>query len=410
MTDTLVLGAGMVGVATALALQSRGEDVVLVDRKGIGRETSYGNAGAIQTEAVEPYAFPRDLRTLIGVALQRDNAVNWHLADMPKFVRPLHDYWRHSAPNLHLRATEIFRELVGKAEQFHSPLIAAAGVEDLIRREGYHVILRSAKQMDKAAADAERLKSRWGVAARVVDGAEIAALEPHMRIRMAGGVHFTDVWTCRSPGGLTAAYGRLFLARGGRFEYGDAQSLTADGAGWQVHTEIGPVGAARAVLALGPWSVQVTRRLGYRIPMFTKRGYHRHFQSGEGPLHPLFDAERATFISPMNQGVRIATGAEFTRMDADIDLRQIHRAEQALRTLFEVGAPIEADPWFGHRPCLPDMLPVLGEAPRHPGLWFHFGHAHQGFTAGPSSAHLLAERIYGRRDALTDALDPRRFE
>lgn len=409
MTETLVLGAGMVGVATALALQARGDAVTLVDRKGIGRETSYGNAGAIQTEAVEPYAFPRDLRSLISIAAGRDDGVNWHLADMPQVMRPLYDYWRNSAPQAHLRATESFRALVSEADRHHAPLVEAAGAQDLIRHIGYHVIVRSPQEMDKVTTDADRLKARWGVAVTTVDGDGIAALEPRMKIRMAGGVHFTDVWTCRSPGGLTAAYGRLFVSRGGRFEYGDAQSLAPSGAGWQVRTETGPVQAERVVLALGPWSTEVTRRLGYRIPMFTKRGYHRHFHAGADPSHPMFDAERSVFIAPMNQGVRLATGAEFTHMDAEIDRRQIQRGEAALRELFDIGEAIEAEPWFGHRPCMPDMLPVLGEAPRHPGLWFHFGHAHQGFTAGPASADILAERMSGHRTALTDALDPRRF-
>ena len=400
----------MVGTATALVLQERGDDVLLVDRKGVGREASYGNAGAIQTEAVEPYPFPRSLAKLLAIGLGRGNAVRWHLASLNEFCRPLYAYWRNSSPANYQRACQSFRELVHAADRYHAPLITAAGAEDLIRRDGYHVLFRSGQDFDQALIETRHLKERWGVASYAVDADGVAAREPAMIRRVAGAVHFNDVWTCRSPGGLTAAYGKLFARRGGEIGYGDAASLRPVGAGWQVRTEAGTVAAARVVLALGAWSVEITRRLGYRIPLFTKRGYHRHFEAARGPSGPVFDAENAVFLSPMAQGLRLTTGAEFTRMDARIDHRQIRQGEKAARELFEFGGPVETTPWFGHRPCLPDMLPVIGEAPRHPGLWFHFGHAHQGFTAGPATAAILADRMAGQESDLMRALDPRRFD
>lgn len=409
MTDTIVLGAGMVGVSTALALQDIGDDVVLIDRKGIGRETSFGNAGLIQTEAVEPYAFPRDLATIARIALKRSNDVNWHLGAMPEHILPLLGYWRNSSPASHARVSRHYSEIVARADQAHAPLIAAAGAEALIERQGYHMLFRDERKLDQAWADAERMKAQWGVASQRIDADALQTLEPGLKQRLPGAVRFPDVWSCRSPGGLTAAYGRLFQSRGGSFAFGDAQSLTQTGAGWRVASESGVVEAARVVLALGPWSTQVASRFGYRIPLFRKRGYHRHFSASDGPRHPVMDAERGTFMAPMTQGLRICTGAEITGMDAPVDWRQIRKSEAAARQLFDIGEPREAEPWFGHRPCLPDMLPVIGQAPHHPGLWFHFGHGHQGFTAGPASAAILISAMAGAPVPVFDALSPARF-
>lgn len=405
----IVLGAGMVGVSTALALQQRGHRVLLVDRSGIGRETSYGNAGVIQTEAVEPYAFPRSLHALFNIALKRGNEVNWHLAALPEHARPLLSYWRNSAPRNHARATAQYRHLIAETDRHHAPLIEAAKADHLIERKGYRCLFRTAKALDAACANAETVRRDHGIAFTAEDGAMLAVAEPAMKLRAAGALRYPQVWTCRDPGALTASYGRLFVQRGGQFSHGDAQSLRADGHGWSVLTEDGRQSAEHVVLALGPWTRHLTERLGYRIPMFRKRGYHRHFAMKEGPAGPMLDAERRVFLAPMEQGLRVTTGAEFTAMDAPADERQIRRAEASSRELFDLGEAVEAAPWFGHRPCMPDMLPVLGKAPRHKGLWLHFGHGHHGFTAGPASAHILAELMSGNPLAVTRALDPARF-
>lgn len=409
MTRTIVLGAGMVGVSTALALQQRGDEVLLVDRNGIGRETSYGNAGAIQTEAVEPYAFPRSLSVLINVALKRSREVNWRLSAIPEHVRPLLGYWRNSSPAGHTRATESYRQITAEADKWHAPLIEAAGAEHLIERDGYRCIFRSTAIFEAARIEAERIGRNHGVPCRAETGQELALSEPGLQRPMAGALHYSAVWTCSSPGGLTAAYGRLFQRRGGQFVHGDAQSLKQDGAGWSVLTEDGPQTAQRIVLALGPWSTRITEPLGYRIPLFRKRGYHRHYAVQDGPRRSMMDVERGVFLACMDQGLRLTTGAEFTHMDAAVDWRQIRQAEVTARELFRLGDAVEATPWFGHRPCLPDMLPVLGEAPRHRGLWLHFGHAHQGFTAGPLSAHILTELMSGNPLPVTRTLSPGRF-
>ena len=199
----------------------------------------------------------------------------------------------------------------------------------------------------------------------------------------------------------------LFSRRGGRFVKGDARTLQQEEGGWRVATELGIVTAREAVVAMGPWSDLVFKPLGYRFPLGVKRGYHVHLTPrGNARLqHAVLDADRGYLLAPMNRGIRLTTGAEFARRDAPPSPVQIAQTLPVARALFPLGDTIEPQPWMGARPCLPDMLPLIGRAPRHPGLWFDFGHQHHGLTLGPVTGRLLAEMMTGEQP-LTD---PRPF-
>src|SRR6202000_2442149 len=101
--------------------------------------------------------------------------------------------------------------------------------------------------------------------------------------------------------------------------------------------------------------------------------------------------------APVMRGIRLPTGVEFARRDAPPSPLQVETALPKARALFPLGEPVDAKPWKGARPCLPDMLPVIGKAPRHPGLWFDFRHQHHGLTLGPVSGRLLAEMMTGEK-------------
>lgn len=212
------------------------------------------------------------------------------------------------------------------------------------------------------------------------------------------------------PGALVRHYADLLRQLGGEWVCGDAATLQQQGSGWQVRTASGVVQAPHVVVALGPWSDALVRRLGYRFPLFIKRGYHQHY-SGSGALHqPLLDAERGYVVAPMRQGWRITTGAEFAHIDAPATPVQLRAAEACARELLPLGHAIDAEPWLGARPCIADMLPIMGAAPRHRGLWFNFAHAHQGFTLGPVAGRLLAELISGEAPFVDPApYSPARF-
>lgn len=393
--EVIVLGAGMVGTCTALALVRRGHRVTLVDRREAGRETSYGNAGIIQCDAVEPYPFPREVLTLLRVACKQGADVNYHLSALPALAGPLLKYWRNSSPQRHARLAQAYAALTQRSVGEHEQLIQLAGAEDLVSREGYRFVYRERATLEKAAAQARQTDQRFGVPHRVMDADELAQAEPALRHRLAGAIHWLEPWSVSDPGALVSRYAQLFLQLGGRMVRGDALSLRASAAGWQVRTDEGDLSAPHAVVALGPWSDRLVRSLGYRYPLFVKRGYHRHFQSTQAPRLPMLDADRGLVIAPMRQGVRVTTGAEFASLDAPPTPVQIARAQRLANELLDLGSPVEAQPWLGARPCTGDMLPVMGAAPQRPGLWFNFGHGHQGFTMGPVAGRFMAELIEG---------------
>jgi D-amino-acid dehydrogenase len=214
-------------------------------------------------------------------------------------------------------------------------------------------------------------------------------------MRLAGAVHWLDAWSVQDPGDLVQRYAALLSDLGGQWLKGDASTLQAQGDGWRVQTSQGWLQAQHVVLALGPWSDPLIRQLGYRMPLFVKRGYHQHYAGGDRLQLALLDAERGYVLAPMRRGMRLTTGAEFAPVDAAATPVQLPRAEAMARELMDLHSPVDHPPWLGARPCTADMLPVMGPAPRHKGLWFNFGHAHQGFTLGSVAGRLLAEMIQG---------------
>ena len=395
--DVLVLGAGMVGVGAALHLQKKGRDTVLIDRHELaGEETSYGNGGLIESASVFPYMFPRDLRQILQYASNRTPQLRYHFADLPSFLPWLVRYFLASSPERALHSAMAELPLIQRSLVEHEALIAEANVPELLRRTGWIKLYRSDATLAKAVQELERAK-QYGVAGDILDPADIAAREPNLTGDFAGAVHFPDPGFVPDPGGLTKAYAALFGRKGGRFLVGDARTLEQSGARWRVATLEGSITAREVVVAMGPWSDQIFAPLGYSIPLNVKRGYHIHLAPrGNAMLnHPVLDADQGFLLAPMNRGIRLTTGAEMARRDAPPTPVQIERAMPKAHKLFPLGDPVDAQPWKGARPCLPDMLPVIGKAPRHPGLWFDFGHQHHGLTLGPATGRLLAEMMTG---------------
>jgi D-amino-acid dehydrogenase len=405
--DILVLGAGMVGVGAALHLQQRGRRVILVDRhERAGEETSYGNAGLIESASVFPYMFPRDFAVILQYALNRSASVRYQPADLPIFLPWLVRYFLASSPERALHSAMAELPLIRRCLIEHEALIAEAGVPELLRRVGWIKLFRSDATLANAVRDLDRAK-QYGVDGEVLDQKAIAEREPNLTGTFAGATYFPTPAFIPDPGGLAKAYASLFERKGGRFLVGDARTLEQSGGGWRVSGQHGVMVAREVVVALGPWSDLVFRPLGYAIPLAVKRGYHLHLAAGgNAVLHrPVLDTDNGYLLAPMNRGIRLTTGVEFARRDAPPTPIQVERALPRARALFPLGDAVEAAPWKGARPCLPDMLPVIGRAPRHPGLWFDFGHQHHGLTLGPVTGRLLAEMMTGE----TPFADPAPF-
>ena len=401
--ETIVLGAGMVGVSIAWHLARRGRSVLLVDRRPPGRETSFGNGGLIQREAVRPYPFPREVGKLLKVLPNRRVDIRYSLSGMLRSAGPLFSYWRHSAPGRHARIIPEYASLIMLATQEHEPMIEAAGASDLVRKQGWLEVYRSAAELDARAGEARDAERRFGVTHDLLDRAALRQREPRLSERPVGAIHWTNAWSVADPGGLVAAYAGLFEREGGRFLQADVQGLTPAGKGWRVQTDAGVQEAEEIVVALGPWAGQLLDPLGYRLPTFVKRGYHMHYDVREGQWlhHWLLDAEVGYILAPMRAGIRLTTGAELKPLEAAPDYGQLTAAERVARELYPaLGERLDETPWKGARPCLPDMKPVIGPGIRHAGLWFAFGHGHQGFTLGPATGRVLAEMMEGEAPAI----------
>ncbi|MCA3587380.1 MAG: FAD-binding oxidoreductase, partial [Methylocystis sp.] len=277
-------------------------------------------------------------------------------------------------------------------------LAAEAGITDLLRPGGWIQVYRKQETMAKYVSDSERLRAEFGVNSAVLDAKSLGEVEPHLSVQhAAGAIHWKDPSSLRDPLALTQGYADLFARRGGTFIHADAKTLTQSGQLWQVSGPDGPIIARDAVVALGPWSNDIFEPLGYDIPLFVKRGYHMHYKAaGNATLsRTVIDADTGFALAAMTKGIRMTTGAEFAHRDAAPTPVQVDRCEPKAKELFPLESRVEAEPWLGRRPCLPDMTPVMGPAPRHQGLWFLFGHAHHGLTNAAVSGRLMAEMITG---------------
>jgi D-amino-acid dehydrogenase len=357
--DALVLGAGIVGTSVGLHLAKRGLAVALLDRRAPGEETSYGNAGAIEGNTIFPPAFPSDPLALLRVALKCSPEANYHLTFLP-YVAP----WL-----LKFRAAS-------------SPARLKLYCGD-----------RSFSALKGELA----LAQEFGISYRALDTEAARELEPSLAPVFRHAVHWQGVASVTNPLAVTQAYAARFAALGGVVVRGDARSLHRADGRWRVETTEGPLDAAQAVVALGPFAPDLLAPLGIKLPLGLKRGYHRHYRpTGNASLaRPVVDTDVGYCLAPMEQGMRLTTGAEFAPRDAPPSPVQFDRLLPSARQLFPLGEQAETATWMGSRPCFPDSRPVIGRAPGHDGLWLAYGHAHWGLTLGPATGRLLAEMMTG---------------
>jgi D-amino-acid dehydrogenase len=395
-TDIIVLGAGIVGTSIGVHLAKRGLSVALVDRAGAGEGTSYGNTGIIEGNTVFPAAFPSDWLALLRIALKRAPEANYHLSFLPTVAPWLLAFRAASQPAKLVETANIMRPLFAGAVAEHEALAAEADAGHYLRRNGWLKLYRGDRSFEAQARELE-LAASFGIANVPLDGDGGRALEPSLAPVFRHAVHWTGAVSVTNPLALTRAYAARFVALGGLSFTGDARTLHRSGPYWRIETAAGPLDAVDVVVALGPWSPDVLAPLGIKLPLAVKRGYHRHYRPhGNAVLsRTVLDAENGYCLAPMEQGIRLTTGAEFAARDAEPTPVQFDRLLPAARELFALGEPVEPQPWMGSRPCFADSRPVISHAPRQRGLWLAYGHGHWGLTLGAVTGRLIAEMITG---------------
>jgi len=395
-TDAIVLGAGIVGVSVALHLAKRGLAVALLDRGDPGQGTSYGNAGIIEGNTLFPAKFPAGFGRLLRIALKRAPEANYHVTFLARVAPWLLAFRRNSTPERLVETMEAMRPLFSRSVGEHAALMAESDAERYLRRNGWLKLYRSDAGLAGTARE-RAIAAELGIPLRVLDREEARALEPSLAPVFRHAVFWEQAASVSNPLAVTRAYAARFKALGGVILRGDAMRLHQSAGRWRVETAEGPVDAEATVVALGPWAPDLLQPLGIRLPLGIKRGYHRHFRprGNAGLARPVLDAETGYCLAPMEQGIRLTTGAEFAARDAVPTPVQFTRVMPAATGLFPLGDPVEERPWMGARPCFADSRPVIGRAPGQGGLWLAYGHGHSGLTLGPVTGRLIAEMMTG---------------
>jgi D-lysine oxidase len=395
-TDAIVLGAGIVGTSTALQLAKRGMAVALVERAGVGEQTSYGNSGVIEGSTVLPPTFPKRMAALARVALKQASEANYHWSFLPKVAPWLWAFRANSNPRRLAENARANRPMFAHALAEHETLMEESGATSYLRKTGWIKLYRDERSFAGLKLELE-LAKEFGLPLNLLDAAGAQKLEPSLNPVFAHGVFWPKAASLSNPLAVTRAYAARFAALGGVTLTGDARTLHRSGAGWRVETDEGGIDAGEVVVALGPWAPDLLEPLGLKLPMAVKRGYHRHFTAqGNAVLtRPVVDVDYGYLITPMEQGIRLTTGAEFAARDAGPTPVQFDRLMPAAKALFPLGARADGNTWMGARPCFADSRPVVGRAPGLKGIWLAIGHAHWGLTLGPATGRLLADMMAG---------------
>jgi D-amino-acid dehydrogenase len=408
-TDVVVLGAGIVGVSAAFAARQRGLSVVLVDRREPGSETSYGNAGVLSSGSILPLNKPSLWSAMPGYLGNTSAALRWDPLWAMRNIDWIARFLANALPSRTLPRAKALHGLIGASLTLHRDWIVKAGAGKRIRETGWLKAWRS--DATEAAKQERAFLAEFGIASELLDRQAISALEPNILPVYKTGLLHTQTASVDSPGEVVKAYARMFASSGGEVRRSDITTIEPAGENWRVVLGDGAISARHVVVALGPWSADLLRPLGYRVPLATERGYHQEFvpNPARSLLRPIHDAEGSFLMSPMEQGIRVTSGVELTARDAPSSFAQLDMVVPMARGVVEFGAAV-GEPWRGARPTLPDSLPMIGPAPRHKGLWLAFGNQHIGFTTGPATGAAITAMIGGDKPTFdTSAFAPSRY-
>jgi glycine/D-amino acid oxidase-like deaminating enzyme len=392
--DVIVLGAGIVGASAAYAARQHGLSVVFVDRREPGSETSYGNAGVLSSGSIIPFNKPSLFSALPHYLANRHAALRWDPRWAARNVGWLVRFLANATPSHVKPRAMALHGLIGASLKLHREWIVKSGAAARLRDCGW---LKAWRSDGVVAAKAEQaLLAAYGIQSEVLDRQAISALEPGILPAYKVGLLHTQTASVDSPGGVTKAYAQAVAASGGQIVQSEIKAIAPEADGWRVVLTSGAIAARHVVVALGPWSAELLRPLGYRVPLAFERGYHREFKPNPArSLHrPIHDADGSFVMTPMENGIRITSGVELTARDAPSSLAQLDAVVPLARGVVEFGEAV-GEAWRGARPTLPDSLPMIGAAPGHSGLWLAFGHQHIGFTTGPATGAAIAAMIGG---------------
>jgi D-amino-acid dehydrogenase len=398
---TVVVGAGIIGTTLAYELQKRGHAVTLIDRDAPGRGASFGNLASIAVTEFMPASRPAIWRQIPGWMLDPEGPVRVRPSYMPRLVPWFLRFLAASRP-AKLRALEAAgAALCARALQDTEALLADIGLSDWLSDEGCLSLYADAAEF-KVDRDHIEILERFGIPHDILSGQSLRELEPELSERIGMAVRFPQNRSIRDPYRLVVALADRFTALGGRVEQAEIADFTRSDRITGVMLEDGRhLPADTLVIAAGAYSGKLSAKLGEPIPLETERGYHTQIMApGISLQHSIIWPARAFMVTPTAGGLRVGGTVEMAGLDAPPDYRRakvtVRRAMEALPNL----QSRETSEWMGHRPALPDTVPILSASARTAGVFYATGHGHLGLTLAATTARLMGELITGAKPAL----------
>jgi D-amino-acid dehydrogenase len=400
-----VIGAGMVGVCAASYLQRDGHNVFLIEAGNPGEGASFGNAGAFNASSVTPMAMPGIIRKVPGWLADPLGPLSLRWAYLPSVLPYLYRFIRAgTAEKVHAQARAL-RPLVGATLSALQPLVKDAGAEALVHQRGHLYVYRSDESLAKDGF-AWALRRENGVVVDEFDADELRQLEPALSRDYVRGLLVRENGHTSNPFALVNALVAHFVRQGGAVIRARTTGFRLDGGHLTaIQTDVGELAADTAVVCAGAWSKPLAAGLGDKVPLETERGYHLMIRDPEVmPTIPTADGDGKFVATPMDTGLRFAGTVELAGLDAPPDWRRAQiLLEQGRKMLPGLAAdhPEErVSVWMGHRPSLPDSLPVLGRSKATPDVVYAFGHGHVGMTSAPMTGRVVADLVMGRPPAI----------
>ncbi|WP_321906937.1 NAD(P)/FAD-dependent oxidoreductase [Paraburkholderia tropica] len=395
-SHAIIIGAGIVGLSTALYLQRTGQSVTVIDSLPPAGGTSYGNSGLISSNTVVPIAQPGMLRKVPGWLLNSEGP----LVIRPKYAIRLLPWllrWRAAGTISEvLKISDAMRMLMKESLVRWRELLGDANFSDLIRQSG-QVRVWEGGGMESAIE--RKLADRHGVHVKPLDAKELRDLFPGLSSDIRQGLLVPGNAHTVNPQRLVQTLARLFLEAGGQIIAERVLKIIPNesGLGYMLLTNISNRHAMQVVVATGAWSRELLSPLGIHVPLESERGYHAMLPDPSIELiMPISIKNRGFGMTPMEHGLRVTGTVEFAGLSAPPNEHRAKILVQHAKRIFPALRTGEPKYWMGHRPSTPDGLPVLGEAPNRKGLFLAFGHGHFGMTGGPPSAKLLCELMTGQ--------------
>lgn len=410
--DIVVVGAGIIGIATALELQRAGRQVTVLDREGVGAGASRGSAGAFAFAEVEPLATPGVLRKAPKWLLDPLGPLSIPPAYALKIAPWMLRFWRASWKDRYANALAAQVSLMALARTETEALIDRTAGHELIQRDGQLQLYEGDAQY-RASLPAWQARKVHGIRFDLLDRPEaIAEIQPglHPRFTHAG---FTPDWyNTVDPAKWLAHLAACFRMAGGKIETAEIRALTPKDDEVTLVTANGEITARQVVLAAGAFSHRLAATLGDRIPLETERGYNTTLPPGAFDLrtHITF-SDHGFVITRINGGARVGGAVELGGLDLPPNFARAEALLDKARSFLPGLRTDGGQQWMGFRPSLPDSLPVIDGAPGARNVIYAFGHGHLGLTQSAATARLVTDLVLDRLPPLSLApFSARRFQ